>query len=463
MHIPRLMIAAPQGRSGKTIVTIGLCAALVKRGLGVKPFKKGPDYIDPSWLAAASIESCTNLDPFMFTESAIMQAFQSDCTGRDIALVEGSMGFYDTSEEEGRGSSAWLARLLGTPVIMVVNASRMARSAAALVRGYQDFESDTNIAGVILNNVSGARHEDKLVKAIESHCGIPVLGAIPRSDDLKIHERHLGITPFPEQEEAAGVIEQIRSVIESHVDLDKILVLASSAGRLVVARSQVTKQSYIPPQARIGVLRDKAFSFYYPHNLQALQLAGAELVFIDSLHGHLEGEINGLYIGGGFPELYARELEANTVLRHSIARLVEHGLPIYAECAGMMYLCRSVVVKGERYEMAGVFDCDTVIEGRPQGHGYMEVEVTGNSPFFAKNMVIRGHEFHHSRLSDLSGIHFAYSVKRGHGINGSHDGIVCRNVMASYLHIHALAVPGWAPNFVKLCAGHKINLLKTLV
>jgi cobyrinic acid a,c-diamide synthase len=475
------MIAAPQGRSGKTIVAIGLCAALRKKGLSVKPFKKGPDYIDPSWLAAASKETCSNLDPFMFTEPTIRGAFQAGCAGKDIAVIEGSMGLYDTSEEGGRGSSAWLARLLQTPVILVVNASRMARSAAAMVKGYQDFEPDTDIAGVILNNVSGARHVDKLIRAIESYCGIPVLGAIPRTGDLKIKERHLGIVPFIEQERAAEIIDRISELVEANVDIDRLLAIARRDGAsdpsaaadapegtslrhtIVNICRDGSSEPSANPSAKIAILRDKAFSFYYPENLEALCKAGAELVYVNSFRESLPADTDGLYIGGGFPELYAGELEKNAVLRHSIARLAGDGLPVYAECAGLLYLCRSVAIQGRRYEMTDVLDCDATIENRPQGHGYMEVEVTGLNPFFAEKTVLRSHEFHHSRLSGTQNLHFAFKVRRGHGIDGSHDGIMYKNVIASYMHIHALAVPAWADHFVKLCSGHKINLMKTPV
>jgi cobyrinic acid a,c-diamide synthase len=465
------MIAAPQGRSGKTTVAMGLCAALRRRGLKVKPFKKGPDYIDPSWLTAAAGHACGNLDPYMFGETTLRQAFMRGCLDMDIAVIEASMGLYDSPGEDGYGSSAWLARLLKVPVVLVVNSARMGRSAAAMVSGYMNFEPDTNITGVILNNVAGQRHRDKLVKAIEQHCGIPVLGCIPPDKGLALKERHIGIVPFIEQEGSAGIIENACAVIENNVDLDRILDIARGADRLlsfarndgfefVIARSNATKQS--KPRVTIGVLRDRAFSFYYHDNLEALQKAGAGLIFINSFTDSLP-DIDGLYVGGGFPELYAAELEANAGLRQDIAAMAREGLPIYAECAGLMYLCRAILKDNRRYEMAGVFAADVEITGRPQGHGYMEVEVSRGNPFFRPGAIIKGHEFHYSRLTGYAALDTTLNVRRGHGIDSRTDGMAHKNTLATYLHLHALSVPAWANDFVNISLSHKINAIKTVV
>jgi len=461
MQIPRLMIAAPQGCSGKTTVTIGLCAALRKRGLRVKPFKKGPDYIDPSWLGAAAGTSCSNLDPFMFDEPTLRQGFQQSCPGADIAVIEAAMGLYDSSEPDGKESSAWLARLLKIPVILVINSARMTRSAAAMINGYVRFEPDTNIAGVILNNVAGKRHEEKLVKSIAKHCGIPVLGAIPRDTRLQIRERHLGIVTHREQDSADEVIGRISSIIEAHIDLDRVLKIAHAAPEL--PSLQIEARPAAENRVRIGVLLDKAFTFYYPENLESLREAGAELNYIDSFTGRLPGDIDGLYIGGGFPELYPDELEANTGLRRDIAKAADKGLPIYAECAGLMYLCRCIIRDGRKYEMCGVIASDVEIGQRPRGHGYTMVEVENENPFFPKGTALRGHEFHYSKLTGTEGLNFAYKVKRGQGIDGKVDGIVYKNALASYTHLHAWSVPFWADNFVKLAATRQIETRKIAV
>ncbi len=465
MQTARLMIAAPQGRSGKTAVAIGLCASLRERGLKIKPFKKGPDYIDPSWLSAAAGIPCSNLDLFMFDPSALLRSFREGCERADLALIEASMGLYDSPLDDGEGSSAWLARELQVPVVMIVNCSRMTRSAAAMVSGYLNFEPATPIAGVILNYVGNPRHERTIVKAIDQYCGIPVLGALPRDDRLAIRERHLGIVPLQEQAEAATMIDRIGSSVSQYVDIDRILGIARGSersmrpargdnGNHIIASNAATSQSR-RIEVKIGVLADRAFSFYYPENLEALQRNGAQLVYIDSFGDRHLPAVDAVYIGGGFPELYASQLESNSSLRRDIKAGVESGLPVYAECAGLMYLCRSLLKTGKAYDMCGVIPADVAVEKKPQGHGYVSVEVTGQNPFFPAGTQLRGHEFHYSRLVNMGDLHCAYRIIRGNGIDGINDGFIYKNVLASYTHLHALGAPCWAQNFVKLAAARK--------
>lgn len=447
---PRVVIAAPQGRSGKTIVSIGLCAAFTRRGLSVQPFKKGPDYIDPSWLTAAAKRNCRNIDPFLIAEETWLTSFRRACQGADLALIEGAMGLYDALDSGGLGSTAYVARLLHTPVILIVNTARMTRSIAAMIIGYQRFEPETDIAGVILNNVSGSRHERKLRTAVEQYCGIPVLGSIPRDHNLSIAERHLGIIPYREAQDSTAVIDRICHFLEGHLNLNSILATARSAsgGYLAEVETPAKKATAV----RVGVMLDRVFTFYYPENLEALTQAGADLVFIDSLQNQQLPDIDGLYIGGGFPELFLAELEANSSLRQDIAQAIEDGLPVYAECAGLMYLCRGIRWHGQWYEMVGVIPSEVEICQEPQGHGYVEVEVTGDNPLFPIGLTLRGHEFHHSILSQLTSLKFAYRMRRGQGINGKVDAIVYKNVFAAYTHLHALGVPQWAEAFVSLAS-----------
>jgi len=442
------VIAAPRGQSGKTIISTGLCASFVQQGLVVQPFKKGPDYIDPSWLTAAAGRSCRNIDAFMIPEDVWLASFHQACHGADLALIEGAMGLYDSLESDGWGSTAHMARLLKVPVILVVNTTRITRSIAAMVMGYQKFEPETDIAGVILNNVSGSRHEQKLRTAVEHYCGLPVLGGIPRDNDISIQQRHLGIVPQRETNEAALVIDRIRHRIEKHLDLPGILAIARRTGSSDAADE--VKQTKKEAVVRIGVMLDKVFTFYYPENLEALARAGADLVFIDSLRDRKLPDIDGLYLGGGFPELFLEELEANRSLRGDIAQTIEGGLPVYAECAGLMYLCRSIHWKDKRHEMVGVIHSEVEVFQKPQGHGYVEVEVTGQNPLFPVGLTMRGHEFHYSRLSHSTGLKYGYSMRRGHGIDGKVDAIIYKNVLASYTHLHASGVPQWAKAFVSL-------------
>ena len=470
MSIASLMIAAPQGRSGKTTISMGLCAALRKKGLKVKPFKKGADYIDPSWLTAAAGHICGNLDPFMFGETTLKQAFTRGCDNMDIAMIEASMGLYDSSGEDGIGSSAWLARLLKVPVILVVNAARMSRSAAAMVSGYINFEPDTGIAGVILNNVAGQRHKNKLITAVEKYCGIPVLGCVPSDKRLALQERHIGIVPFIEQDGSAAKIEKACAIVENNVDIQRVYEIAKAAATDISAEGKpsdiiacaVASKPSPMANVNIGVLYDRAFSFYYSDNLDALRNAGARLVFINSFTDNLP-DVDGLYIGGGFPELYAAHLEANAGLRRDIARSARQGLPVYAECAGLMYLCRAIIKDNRRYNMAGIFDQEAEIIARPQGHGYMVVEARKGNPYFRNGAILKGHEFHYSRLIGYKASNAKFEVIRGHGIDGRTDGMAINNTLATYLHLHALSAPGWADDFVNLSLSHKMKPVKTLI
>jgi len=461
-----LLISSPQGHSGKTVVTIGLCNVLKRKGLSVQPFKKGPDYIDPSWLTVATGRSCRNLDLFLIPEDRLLRSFHRSCEGVNLAVVEGAMGLYDGLNSYG--TTAEIACLLNLPILLVVNTSRMTTSIAAMVKGYQLFQTDIKIAGVILNYVSGRRHEEKLRGAVEQHCGIPVVGSIPRDPDLLIAERHLGLIPSPESDEAVSLVERIGKKLEPHLDLEGILTIAKEfrPPRPVpfLSGERNEEREDQPIKAKIGVMRDRAFNFYYPENLEALKKEGAQLIFINSFMDRLP-EVDGLYFGGGFPEFFLEDLEKNRELREDIARAIEEGLPVYAECAGLMYLCRSIHWQGRSYEMVGIIPAEVQLSEKPEGHGYVIVEVIGENPFFPIGLTLRGHEFHHSSLSSLRGLPFAYQVKRGQGIRHQLDGIVYKNLFASYVHLHALGTPEWAHGFVSLASKEKrshpgVNSLK---
>ena len=446
MAVPRVVIAAPQGRSGKTTVCVGLCAALAGRGVVTQPFKKGPDYIDPSWLSAAAGRPCRNLDLFMMSRQAVLGSFHRSSDGANLAVIEGAMGLYDGLDLAGSGSTAQLARLLGAPVILVVNATRMTRSVAALVSGYQRFEPEIDIAGVILNNVATGRHESMLVHAIKQYCQIPVLGCLPKARRVTIAERHLGLVP---EGEAAPLVEKVaraRELVESYVDIDAVLRVAQGAAALTPAAEPATPPT--PAFMRLGVIRDQAFSFYYPENLEALEQAGAELVNVNALEDSHLPAVSGLYIGGGFPEIFAGRLQANGQLRREIAAAIDEGLPVYAECAGLLYLARTLRWEGRTFEMVGALPIDVSFTARPQGHGYVAGHVVGENPFLAVGQRLRGHEFHYARVETADDLTMAYSLERGHGIGRRRDGIVHKNVLAGFTHLHALGEPTWAEGLV---------------
>jgi len=448
-----VLISAPRGRSGKTTITLALCSALQKQGLVVQPFKKGPDYIDPSWLTSVCGRDCRNLDLFLMSESTLISSYQRACYGADVAVIEGAMGLFD-GLDSGWGSTAQIAHILDIPIILVVDTTRMTNSVAALVSGFQHFQPDVTIAGVILNKVSGSRHEDKLRNSVERHCGIPVVGCIPRSTDLRIDQRHLGLIPFSESVDCQLILRRILDKVEDCFDVNAILSLARSFKVNSKKQSETNKRNRL---TRIGVIKDQVFNFYYPDNLEALEEAGAELVFINSLEHRLP-EIDALYLGGGFPELFLEELQGNRDLRKDIRDAVDNNLPVYAECAGLMYLCKGISHQDHFYEMVGAIPAEIEMRSRPQGHGYVVAEVIQGNPFFPIGSTIRGHEFHHSCLIKADNLNLIYQMRRGRGINGMVDGILHRNVFASYTHLHALGTPEWAARFVSL-ASQKNNAL----
>ncbi|MGQ9593469.1 MAG: cobyrinate a,c-diamide synthase [Anaerolineae bacterium] len=444
----RLVIAAPRGRSGKTTVAVGLAAALRARGLAVQPFKKGPDFIDPSWLTEAAGRPCRNLDPYLMGQEGVQEVLARGSRGADVCLVEGAMGLYDGLDDEGSGSTAVLARWLRAPVVLVVDAARITRSAAALVLGYAQFEPETWLAGVIFNGVQGARHEAKLRSAIGRYCSLPVWGALPRAEALTIPDRHLGLVPRAEGESWVAAVEAAREAVEQTCDVPGLLDLARSAPPL-------GWQAPLPPRpsegnrVRVGVVRDRAFTFYYPENLEALEAAGAELIFVDACSDPSLPAVDALYLGGGFPEVFLEELEANRALRQDVRAAAQEGLPIYAECGGLMYLCRRLVWGERMGKMAGILPATAIVEGRPAGHGYVAGEVARGNPFYPVGLAFRGHEFHHSRVDLEEDLPRAFRLHRGQGLGNGQDGLVWRNVLATYTHVHAVGTPQWARGLVE--------------
>lgn len=445
--IPRIVISAAHRSSGKTTLSIGLCAALTEGGLEVQPFKKGPDYIDPMWLTDASARNCCNLDLFMMEEDRIKSTFRFESEGASLSLIEGNMGLYDGMELDGKGSTSHLARILTSPIILIIDASRMTRGVAALLLGYLQFEPDIVISGVVLNKVSGTRHETKLKEAITHYCGIEVLGVLPDFSDIEIRQRHLGLIPTREEERVSDLIASIRSKIRKYVDLERIIEIAGSAPPFPCFQKADRRNQ--KPSVRLGVAKDRAFTFYYPQNLAALRDAGAELIPFDTLKDSHLPEVNGLYLGGGFPEVFMSELEKNEGLRREIWTAIDKGMPVYAECGGLIYLSRSICWGNQTKKMVGAIPADIIIHKKPKGHGYVILKVKEKSRWSHSGR-IRGHEFHYSEAVNLGKVDFAYEVIRGQGINGRHDGIIHKNILASYTHLHSLGAPQWAEDFVSL-------------
>jgi cobyrinic acid a,c-diamide synthase len=443
----RILISAAHKSSGKTTLSIGLCAALRARGLAVQPFKKGPDYIDPMWLGLAAGRACRNLDFFLMEREEITASFARHAAGADIALIEGNKGLYDGLSLDGSNSNAALAALLAAPVVLVIDARGMTRGIAPLILGYQAFDRDIRIAGVILNNLGGSRHEAKLRAVIEHYTDVAVVGAVHHDPELGIVERHLGLMPSNESGEAEHQVGAIAGKVAAQVDLDRLLAIARSAPPLTARLAPATPAPRL--DLRIGVARDRAFGFYYPDDLEALAAAGAEVVPVDLVRDRELPLLDGLFIGGGFPEVLMGELEANASMRESVRRAVEGGLPTYAECGGLMYLARSLTWRGRRCAMAGVIPGDVVMHDKPVGRGYVKLAETGEGPWPAGTGELRAHEFHYSTLENLPArARWAYRVLRGHGVDGEHDGYVHKNLLASYTHLRSVSGHNWAERFV---------------
>lgn len=450
----RFLISAAHKSSGKTTLSIGLAAAYGARGRCVQTFKKGPDYIDPMWLGVAAGRACYNLDFYVMAREEIRDLFARHARDSEVVLVEGNKGLYDGLDLEGSNSNAALASLLNLPVILVIDARGMTRGIAPLILGYQAFDRALRIAGVILNRVGGSRHEGKLRAVIEHYTDVPVLGAVHEDASLQIHERHLGLVPSNEAALAREQVDRIAARVAAQVDLDRLLDVTRDAGASPAALPRSTPQ---PAIYRVGILRDRAFGFYYADDLEALAAAGAELLPIDAMaDAALPPDLDGLILGGGFPESFMGELEANVGLRGQIGAAIEAGLPAYAECGGLMYLARSLSWRGERRAMVGVIPGDVVMHDKPVGRGYVRLRHTGHGPWgAAAGQEVLAHEFHYSSLENLpSGVEYAYQVERGHGVDGRNDGIVYRNLLASYTHLRSTRSYSWVEHFMALVAKH---------
>ena len=455
--MPRLLVAGLSGGSGKTVVSMGALLLLRRAGIDVRAFKKGPDYIDPAWLAWASAHPVRNLDTFLMGADGVRASFLRNSISDGVNLIEGNRGLFDGFDAAGTHSSAVLAETLAAPVVLVVDATKMTRTAAALVLGCQKLDPRLSLRGVVLNNVNGRRHEKILSEAIESACGIPVVGALPRATFNPLPERHLGLVPPQEHGGIGQAEEDLLRIVKGRLDLSKLLSIARGAPPLELP----TKERPALPDGRglrIGYLKDSAFSFYYPENLEELERAGAELVSLSAMRSDaLPEDLAALYIGGGFPETHAQELSANTGFLGSMRRACENGLPVYAECGGLMLLARSLAWKGTRYPMANVLPVDVEVFSTPQGHGYSELRVDARNPFFPLGTILRGHEFHYSRIMGAAEpLHTACAVVRGAGCSDGRDCLVSRNVMAGYTHLHAAATPEWARGMV--LAAHEFAL-----
>ena len=437
--IPAVLIAGTHSGVGKTTVTLGLMAAMRRRGLEVQPFKVGPDFIDPSHHTAICGRDSRNLDPFMMGLDGVRRSFCSASEGADVAVVEGVMGLYDGMDATEVGSTAQVAKALDIPVLLVLNVHGMSRSAAAMELGFSKFDPGVKIAGTILNRVGSERHLTMLKDSLQ----LPTFAALPRRKDVEIKSRHLGLEMGFEREHD---LNSLASFVEDNADLDSILELNCQP-----CPSPVEDEAAEEKSVRIGIAWDDAFCFYYHENFRELERRGAELIFFSPLRDHLP-EVDGLYIGGGYPELHVAALESAPA-RSQIRVASEDGMPIYGECGGLIYLCKEIVFDEASYKMVGALPATTIMTKKLQALGYVEAEVAGPNPVVEMGATIRGHEFHYSRVRCDEDARFAYRLRRGKGIKDGQDGLVEHSTLGGYLHAHFYSYP--VDRFIESCKTYR--------
>ncbi len=480
MKTARLVIAGTQSGVGKTSVALALMAAYKRAGLQVQPFKVGPDYIDPSYHKVATGVPSHNLDSWLLSKENVQRLFLEKSENCDIALIEGVMGLYDgLGTKEETASTQEIAKLLGAPILLVIDSKGMSRSGAAMALGYKKFDSELTIGAIILNKVSSLSHYKILKEAIEHYTGIPVVGGISKNENLKIPERHLGLLTAEENPELEACINQLVSVTHANsnwpgFDLEKILKIADEGSRTEIVFKKGARPCGLAPlrtfpyaseklaeaflntisasraSIKIGVARDRAFSFYYQANLDLLEKMGAELVYFSPLRDKKIPEgCSALYFGGGFPEIYAEELVENISFMNSIKSKIALGLPIYAECGGLMYLSESIqILDGKTFSMVGAVPGKITMTQKLQKFGYKEGRLLKDTLLGKEGNSIRGHEFHYSeRSANLES--YAYELKGRRNVNLQLEGYSKGNILASYLHLHFLTNPDWAIHWIQ--------------
>lgn len=480
VSVPRIIVSGLRGGSGKTVLALSLAALLRENGWYIVPFKKGPDYIDAGWLALISGSACYNLDLFMMTPEQAVQSFlnhtfqrwgerQFSPADHLIAIIEGNRGLYDGVDHQGTYSTAELAKLLNAPVILIIDCTKASNTIAAMVLGCQQMDPEVNVGGVVLNRVATARQESVIRAAIRERCALPVLGVIPRLKQDPFPERHMGLIPFQEHVAMEESAARVADIGAKYLDLEAILKVAGGTGELRVKSQESGVQRFkiqnskfkiqdaelIHPDSKlkIGIIRDSAFQFYYPENIEALELRGAQIMEISPLREDTLPDIDSLYIGGGFPETHAVQLANNEAFRSALLRAIHDGLPVYAECGGLMYLGRSLRIDDIDYPMTGALPVTFGLGKRPAAHGYTIVEIARKNPFFPEGLVLKGHEFHYSRVLEYEpgDTGMAFQMRRGRGIIDNKDGLCYKNVLATYTHLHAVGAPQWADGMVR-CA-----------
>ncbi|RJQ27911.1 MAG: cobyrinate a,c-diamide synthase [Peptococcaceae bacterium] len=461
-HLPRLMIAGASSGAGKTTVATAIMFSLARRGYRVQPYKAGPDYIDPGYHTAATGRICRNLDTWLLDEGAVRELFIRSAVRADLSIVEGVMGLYDGIGSTSEASSAHIARILRMPVLLVLNVQSMACSAAAVVLGYQQMDPLVRLAGVVLNRVGSERHYRLVKEAVEDRCRVPVVGYVPRETEVNLPERHLGLLPTAEKGELAEYLAALAVTVGEGLDLEQVLDIARRADPLSVTEGNIFSSSPAGPEVRIGIARDEAFNFYYQDGLDLLAHLGAELVPFSPLRDRcLPENVAGLYIGGGFPEMFLEAMAENRAFRSSLKEAVSCGLPVYAECGGLMYLSEAIVdFAGREYPAAGVIPGRCRMGKKRAALGYVTARVLNDNVLAPAGALLRGHEFHYSvrEEPDVPGFRRAYRLEKAMGTAGAGDGLVRGNLLASYVHLHLAGYPRFAARFLANCSAGKLTI-----
>ncbi len=454
--LPRIMIAGTNSGVGKTTVTLGIMSALVQRGIIVQGFKTGPDYIDPSHHTFVTGNASRNLDTWMMGENACRELFVRSAVNARISVIEGVMGLYDGSiDSSGHGSSAHLAKTLNVPVVLVVDAKGVAQSAGAVVMGFREFDKEINLAGIILNNVASQNHYDIIKRAIEESCSVTVLGYLQKESVITIPERHLGLIPSEEQKINSALYDKLGQMVLDTIDIDRLVNIADSAGNFPEYNKSIFTERGRSLEVTLAVARDNAFCFYYQDDIDLFEMLGAKIIEYSPLADKsLPDGIDGIFMGGGFPELFADRLSKNESMRGSILEMHKQGTVIYGECGGMMYLMEKLIDgEGRSFNMSGVLNGTSRMENRRQGLGYVIVDATCDNIICNNGDTFRAHEFHWSKLQDVpDNTIFAYNTRKSNGNRAGVDGICKSNVMASYTHIHFCSNPKLAVNLLSSMA-----------
>ncbi|MBZ4688185.1 MAG: cobyrinic acid a,c-diamide synthase [Clostridia bacterium] len=448
MNIPRFVIAGAQSGVGKTTLTLGLLKALKEAGFRVQPFKVGPDYIDPGLHRAACETPSHNLDSWMGTEKVVKEVFSTYTPGKDVAVIEGVMGLFDGARgEKDRASTAHIAKILKAPVILVVNARGMARSCAALIKGYAEFDPQLDLAGVIFNNVGSENHANFLREIVEDELDIPCIGFLKRKNEITMPERHLGLLPAVENKKLKEQLDSLAELIKEDIDLDKLLAVARKAPSL----NDVTFSKSCPEKkVRLGVAWDEAFNFYYHDSITYLQELGAEIHYFSPLRDKELPAVDGLYFGGGFPEIFLEELSSNRDMHLNIRQAHENGMPIYAECGGFMYLMEKLQdFEGRTFSGVGIIPGSVRMTKKLAALGYVKASPVVNTLLARPGETLRGHEFHWSEMEGIPEENAAYTLVGGKGKDGRREGYACGNLLGSYVHLHLRSNPTAARGFIK--------------